>query len=156
MMMHGRHSKITDQRILRITSKEEWEALWLEHRTGSKDGRAPTGFEYVDLDFERFMVLAVFWPRDNCDGFTADSVWEDDAQITIRLDDHSYQTGVFSSSTDSGVASVDSDYGPWGVLALPKSRKEIVLELDERAHIGDLPVWTKWKTIAPTPPQKKP
>jgi hypothetical protein len=158
--MHGGHSKITKQRILRITSKEEWEAVWLEHRTGSKDKRdTPTGFDYVDVDFERFMVIAVFWPnRDNCGGFTADSINEDGARITIRLDDHSYQTAVIISNDnpDGGLASLDTDYGPWGVLVLPKSEKEIILELDERAHIRDPAKWTKWKTISPAFPQKRP
>jgi hypothetical protein len=160
LTMHGGHSKITKQRILRITSKEEWEALWLEHRTGNKDRRdTPTGFDYVDVDFERFMVIAVFWPnRDNCGGFTADSISEGDTRITIRLDDHGYQTAVIFSNEnpDGGLTSLHTDYGPWGVLILPKSEKEIILELDERDHIRDPAAWKRWKTIAATSPQKKP
>jgi hypothetical protein len=137
--MHGQNTKCTALKTLRITSKSEWRSIWLEHNTGNPDAEVhltelPVD---VDFDFESIMVVGVFNPkRDNSAGFTAVSISEEPTRIIIKLDDHSYQT------LNNWRPAL-----PWGILALPRSTKEIVLELDERANVRDPPLWKKWRTI---------
>jgi hypothetical protein len=149
--MHGRTSKITDRRILRITREEEWKALWFEHKYGVTDSKdIPDDFEFVDADFDKHMVIAIFSQRDNSKGLTAHTILEDDDHLTIRLNEHCYQSLVIAGGAPPPV------YQPWGVFVLPRSAKEIVLETDERDLIADPPSWKKWKTIAAISRLEKP
>src|SRR5262245_13765814 len=67
LTMHGRNSKITKRKLLRITTPEEWRALWMEHKTGSaKREVVPKGLEHAELDFGKVMVLAVFEGQAGC------------------------------------------------------------------------------------------
>jgi hypothetical protein len=137
MAMRGTSSKITKQRILRLTEEKEWLALWLEHMTGSKDDVIP------EFDFDKIMVIGIFDPQlDNSNGFSADSITEDRKQITIKVNDHSFQSVVPNEIKEAA-----SEARPWGIIVLPKSEKPVILERDVRNHIKDPPKWEKWKTI---------
>jgi hypothetical protein len=155
MAMHGQNTKCTSLKTVRITSSTEWRSLWLEHATGDPDAqvRRSERSTEVEFDFERIMVIGVFDPnRDNSAGFTAYSVSESRNRIVIRLDDHSYQTLTITKLDDHsdqrGNGESYSAPRPWGIIALPRSGKEIVLELDDRAHTYEPPAWKEWRRIA--------
>jgi hypothetical protein len=85
MALWGIHSKITDSKVLRITSTDEWRALWTEHMTGTVTQSGPKlvedGFK---LDFGQVMVIAVF--DDHLDwAFEAESVVETDDSIIVHM-----------------------------------------------------------------------
>jgi hypothetical protein len=77
----GADSRITDARCLRITTPEEWAALWLEHLGHAPVARYDTFHNEAGLpivDFDTCMVVAVFaGATENCAGF---EVWRDKAQ----------------------------------------------------------------------------
>ena len=140
LTLYGRNSKITERKVLRVTSEQEWKALWMEHKTGSPDPKAPPGdLEYANLDFGKVMALAVFeGEASNCAGYTAHSISEDQKRITVRLKAHKYGSLVETPATQA-----------WGILVLPRSGKEIVVERDVRSEKKDPPVWKEWKKFPP-------
>jgi hypothetical protein len=146
MSLYGRNSKITKEKLLRVTSTKEWKSLWLEHKTGRPDPKElPRDLEHVELDFEEVMVLAIFeGESSNCQGFTAHSIREDGEQIIVRVKAHNYQSGVITPATQA-----------WGILVLPRSDKEVVLELDVRALIDAPPEWKRWTTFPKRKTDKK-
>jgi hypothetical protein len=147
LTLYGRNSKITEMKVLRVTSEKEWKALWLEHKTGSPDPTvAPGDLEYAELDFGKVMAIAVFeGEASNCAGYTAHSISEDRERITVRLRAHSYGSAFETPVTQA-----------WGILVLPRSDKEIVLERDIRSEKIDPPVWKEWKKFPPLPSTEVP
>jgi hypothetical protein len=140
LTLYGRNSKITKHKLLRITSADEWQSLWLEHKTGSaKRANVPWDLDVAELDFEKVMVVAVFVGEGAASlGVTSHSMSEVDGRILIRLDENSYQTGVAA-----GMRAFTSVRG-WGILVLPRTNKELVLERDVRTLIADPPKWSEW------------
>jgi hypothetical protein len=144
LCISGSESKIKKECIERITSEERLDGLWLEHKTGDTKytGTTPK-CDQIDVDFQHFMVIALVQPiRDNCGGFSAVSIEEDSNTITIRLDDHSFQSVTNAKEEE------ESKGSPWGMIILPKSAKEIVLMTNEQPIIGRRPMWKVWRTIA--------
>jgi hypothetical protein len=143
--LHGRNSKIRKLKLLRITTAEDWRALWMEHKTGSaKPGDVPGDLEYVELDFGQVMAVAVFEGEGiNCRGYSATSITEEEGRILVRLNAHTYQSGSDTPVTQA-----------WGILILPRSNKEVVLEHDVRSLIAEPPKWKEW-TRFPLLPEKK-
>jgi hypothetical protein len=147
LTLYGRNSKITAMKVLRVTSEKEWKALWMEHKTGSPDPKIlPGDLEYAELDFGKGMAIAVFeGEASNCAGYSAHSISEDRERITVRLRAHQYGSVGATPATQA-----------WGILVLPRSGKEIVLERDVRSHKIGPPVWKEWKKFAPLPSAKVP
>jgi hypothetical protein len=80
------------------------------------------------------MVLAVFAGNtSNCRGYTAESIREEGGRIIVRVFAHTYQSDEDTPSTQ-----------PWGVLVLPRSDKEVVLERDVRSLLSEPPRWKEW------------
>jgi hypothetical protein len=144
--MHGRNSKITKQKLLRITKAEEWQALWMEHKIGSaKPKDVPGDFEYSNLDYDKVMVIAVFEGEGiNCRGYTSHSIREVETRVVVRVNAHTYQSGINTPDTQA-----------WGILVIPRSSKEVVLEHDVRGLIEAPPEWKEWARF-PALPDKKP
>ena len=147
LTLYGRNSKITETKVLRVTSEKEWKALWMKHKTGSPDPKVvPGDLEYAELDFGKVMVIAVFeGEASNCAGYTAHSIREDRKRITVRLRAHKYGSAGETPATQA-----------WGILVLPRSGKEIVLERDVRSEKKGPPVWKEWKRFPPLPRAKVP
>lgn len=145
--LDGRKSQIKKVKQLRITSADDWRALWREHQNGSAEASvSPRAFESIDLDFERVMAVAIFKGEGPVStGVTAESIREIDGEIVIRLDEHSYQTGL---APDMAVPSKDC---AWGILVLPRSNKAIVFERDVRTLIADPPEWKKLTRLPALP-----
>ena len=147
LTLYGRNSKITEAKLLRVTSEKEWNALWMEHKTGDRDPKTLSGdLEYVELDFGNVMAIAVFEGEAvNCRGYTAHSISEDAKRITVRVMAHRYGSLGETPATQA-----------WGILVLPKSGKEIVLEHDVRRQKSGPPVWKEWKKFPAIPGAKAP
>jgi hypothetical protein len=140
--MYGRHTKLTEDRIQRVTSKKAWVKLWHDHSVGiESDANRFDSYDTVEVDFEKMMVIALFLPNlDNSFGISSDFIVEDNSCIRIRLNDHLTQSGLESASTSS-----------WGVLVIPRSNKTIVLERNAQSRIGGPAEWAHWKTLSPEP-----
>jgi len=153
LTMYGANSKITKKKLLRVTSAKQWEALWAEHKLGSPiPKKLPDGFEYVELDFDKVMVIAVFGGG-CCTGYTVDSIMNTKTRITVRVKAHTYQTGfIRPERCDSQVSETQA----WGIFVLPRSDKEVLLEQDVRTLLADPPRWKPWKTLPAIKARKKP
>ena len=153
VVLYGRESNIHKPKLVRITSKSEWEALWNEHTVGNTE--LPTEMKAAaKIDFSRLMVIAVFYgDGSGCSGVDVDSVQEDDERLTIRIMEHRYQfiTTPRVTPRPNEPLTYRSCDDAWGIFVLPRINKEIVLEQDETGTIGQLPKWAKWKQIAPIP-----
>jgi len=142
LTMHGRNSKITKRKLLRITTAEDWWALWAEHKTGSpKPKDLPGNLDFAELDFEKVMAIAVFEGQgNNCRGYTSHSITEVQDRLVVRLHAHTYQSGVDTPVTQA-----------WGILIIPRSSKVVVLEHDVRALLDDPPEWKEWARFSALP-----
>jgi hypothetical protein len=143
--MWGRNSKIKHRKLVRITTAKDWQSLWFEHKTGSaKPKIVPIDLELLEVDFDKAMVIAVFEGEGvNCRGYSSHSISEVEGKFLIRLRAHTYQSGGDDSGTQA-----------WGILVLPRSSKEVILQHDVKTLIGDRPKWEEWKRF-PSLPKKK-
>ena len=122
----GAGSRIAEKSVLRILTVEEWNEVWKKH--------AGEGSETPVVDFETCMVVAVFQGRGlNSDGVEAVSVEEEAGRILFRFDDRSYQT----AGPGGGAVSVTA----FGLFALRRSPKPLVVEEDVQSLIGKPPLW---------------
>jgi hypothetical protein len=142
MTMYGRNSKITKEKVLRVLSAKEWKDLWIEHKLGFANPKdVPRDFEFVEFDFDKIMVIAVFGGQgSNQAGYTAYSISDDGRRITIRIDANPYSTGFPGDETQA-----------WGILVLPQSDKEIVLQRNAQIYKHAPPSWEKWTTFPAMP-----
>jgi hypothetical protein len=133
--LYGRNSRIKERKLVRITTAEDWRALWREHKAGStKPMDVPGDMEYAELDFENIMAIAVFEGSGiNCRGYSSHSINEVEGRLLVRVRAHSYQSGEDTPATQA-----------WGILILPRSAKEVVLEHDVRYLIDEPPKWKEW------------
>jgi RNA polymerase sigma-70 factor (ECF subfamily) len=135
--LHGEHSKIVKEKLLRITTADDWAALWIEHNYGAEflEKADRSAEQSVELSFDKVMAIAVFegTGRQNY-GFVVDSIIENDEKILVRIKKLSY--------------SVVGDPPPceaWGVFVVPKSDKEVIVELDARTTRTGPAKWKEWK-----------
>ena len=133
--LHGRNSKIKKPKVVRITTAEDWQALWMEHKTGSaKPTDIPGDLEYADLDFKKVMAIGMFQGEgSHFAGFSSHSISEVEGRILVRVTAHTYQSGPETPATQA-----------WGILILPRSDKEVVLEHDVQHLLGEPPKWKEW------------
>lgn len=134
----GAQSAIATRAYRKVTSAEDWAALWQEHR-GIQAREGGYNWHYNEagvpiVDFDRCMVVAVFQGKAwNSAGVIAVSVTEEKERILIRFDDKSYQT----AGPDGGGERVTA----YGLFVLPKTDKPVVLEEDVQGLIGEPPKW---------------
>jgi hypothetical protein len=146
-VLHGANSKIVKERMLRVLSEKDWKELWIEHKLGSVDKKEmPRDFEYLDFDFDKVMIIAIFQGKGCCcDGFTCHSISEDLDRIVVQVNSLSYQAGI--ASFPSGIVGEIPETQAWGILVLPRSNKEIVLKRVVRDRLTDPLVWEEWITF---------
>lgn len=133
----GADSHVSERGYFRITTLKDWTRIWQEHK-GLKQNEEydvysdPAGLPLVD--FERFMVIAVFQGRSwNSAGLRAVSIVEEQERIVFRFDDKSYQT----AGPDGGGKQVSA----YGFFVIARSTKAVVLEENVQGLIGKAPVW---------------
>jgi len=134
--LNGEHSKIIQEKLVRVTRADDWEALWNEHKYGSENSdKVNGGAEMLEVDFRQLMAITVFEGIGvQCRGYTADSTIESDDRITIRIKKLSY-----SVVGDPIVSEA------WGIFVLPKSNKEVIVEVDVRSTNAEPAKWKEWK-----------
>jgi len=138
----GEHSAIAKKRYVKITDDQAWAKLWGEHI--GKPVRREYGYFYNPLnvpviDFKNNMVVAIFqgatW---NTAGVTVKQLLDGD-ELTLRFDDHGYQTTVIEMG--DGDTPKQEKSKPFGMFVLPKTDKAIVLEENVQSRIGKPPKW---------------
>lgn len=140
----GSGSQVATERCLRITTQEEWAAVWLEHLGQPPKPKYDVYFNKAGLpvvDFEHCMVVAVFLgATNNCAGVSAVTGPLEDPEAetktpvaagdeVLRLSWHSYQT----SGTGKGSGIVDAS--PYGFFVLPRSSAPLVVQ-DREMPLG--------------------
>ena len=135
LALDGRESKNTKAGYHRIESPEAWKALWLRHNTGTeKPDKIPVTMPQAEVDFSRCMIVAVFQGKEElCDGYKVHSVLETNDNITVRIQARSFAVG------DTTVPKTAA----WGIFVLPRSTKQLLVELDTKSDKSDPPKWTK-------------
>ena len=138
LSLSGVRSQIKDRRVLRITNATDFETLWREHKLGKSEmKRTPDNFEYLELNFDEAIVIAIFDGKSHSNEYSAPSIIETDRKLTLRIPSNLNQTGH----------DVQPDRQPWGIFVIPRTGKEIVLEQDARRLITDNPLWKVWMTF---------
>jgi len=132
--LSGAHSQIGEKSYLRITNENDWVKLWRKHKGDQSGGEYdfhhdPLGLPVVD--FERFMVIALF--EQGWDGFRADPLSESATEMTFCFRTHGHSTGFarpFPNKPEDCVGD-DDDWGPeqksYGFFFVPKSNKTIII-----------------------------
>jgi hypothetical protein len=130
--LSGAQSHVSEERCVRITTQEEWAALWLEHLGHPAKPKYDIYFNKAGLpvvDFEHCMVVAVFGGEgSNCAGVSAvaGALEDPDAETltpvangeeVLRLSWHSYQ----SSDRADPVCT-------FGFFVLPRSSAPLVVQ----------------------------
>jgi hypothetical protein len=78
-----------------------------------------------DVDFERFMAVAVFRGKSvHCNGEYVVEMVEDADRMLLRYDSHTFQT----AGPDGGAQHVT----PYGIFIVPRSNKAVVVEENVR------------------------
>jgi hypothetical protein len=153
---HGQFTSFGKRISLRITSDQEWRALWLEHKTGSRkpQPKEDEDLDCPELDFSKVMVIALIGGGPASWGYTVDSIIEDEERITVRVESGGYQllSGTFLSVEDAFGPKEDSTHSrqrrdSWGIFVLPHSNKEIKLQSRIMATKDSPPQWVDWKTL---------
>ncbi|HEX5011529.1 MAG TPA: hypothetical protein VFY71_14125 [Planctomycetota bacterium] len=139
----GRESHVTEARCLRVTSADEWAALWLEHVGEPPNPEYNQHKLYFNkaglpvVDFERCLVVAVFrGAGSNCAGVSAVAGPLEDPEAetktpvaegdeVLRLSWHSYQSGTPADSVS-----------PFGFFVLPRNSAPLVVQ-DRRMPMGE-------------------
>jgi hypothetical protein len=136
----GTDSGQTKASVARCVSKDQWQATWKAHEhEGGEAGRlAP------EVDFERYMVLAVFQGENvQNHGLFHFEVMDETDCLRVR-----YVTGYFQTAghSDSEADKRRLETQSYAFLVLPKSSKAIVFEeaKDVRARTG----WVEQGRIA--------
>ncbi len=126
----GAHSEVRERGYFRITSPEAWADLWRRHRGDS-------GQSVPRIDFDERMVVAIFHGESpSTERIELDSVSEDDTRVRVRFAGRYYQLQF-----DNGNWSNNNRTTAYGIIALPRSSKLLILEEDVRNLKGAPPKW---------------
>jgi hypothetical protein len=154
LVMKGGKSKIEEASCQRITSSDDWKKLWAQHKTGSPDQKnLPDDLECVELDFDRFMVVAVFDGVSDSQGYFGlglETTKETDARITVRVISWYAQTTLDGLGGKPGESLEEKQARQktyWLFIVLPRSDKELVIESDHGRREGDKHAWKELKRI---------
>ena len=94
--MTGADSRVTTRGCRRITSPDDWQGTWQEHKAGIKKDSYDLFYDKLALpliDFDQYMVIAIFRGNDiDSAGIEVVSMSEDESQLSIRFKDKGYQT----------------------------------------------------------------
>lgn len=139
----GADSHVTVPRCLRITSADQWERVWQQHKGVKPTDSYDSFYDPLTLpkvDFNAYMVIAVFQgSTENCAGLQAVSMTEEDRRILLRFSTNAYQTGA--STPDRGVHKVT----PYGFFVVPRSAKAMVIQ--QQIPRSEPPKWKERATL---------
>ena len=145
----GPTSAVETREITRITTQDDWSALWQRH-TGKAEATVNLGRPIIpEIDFSRCTVLAVFHGKSkNSNGNEVVEVERKGDRVVVRYDSRSYQTASFDGP-DHGV-----DCTPYGIFILPRHEQPLIVEENTQNLIGKPPVWTERARFDSLPPQR--
>lgn len=134
MTLTGEMSEVREGSVERITDAKRWEAVWDLHRGDAKGMYDWAG--RPEIDFERYMVLAIFaGERTNHSGWSVESWRDAGGHILVRYDARTFQTASFDGP-DHGVAT-----RAYGFFILPRSARPMRLEENVQGLIRGEPIW---------------
>jgi hypothetical protein len=131
VVLTGKDSHVRQLAYVRIDSSAKWKKVWLRHLGLSGDTIHRSAF---DIDLRRCVVIAIFDGQSvNKCGFRVESVRDVGETIVVRFEAIGFQTG----GPDGGAKHVT----PYAFIVLPKTEKEIVLEVNDQSLKVESPVW---------------
>ena len=148
----GADTRIARTECLRLTSKEAWIRLWVEHE--GRGGWLENGDEgrssgAPDIDFEQCMVIAITEAGTPNTGIVASSITETAQEVTFD-----YDTAPYPSRRE-GTSAPGNAYG---FFVLPRSVKGVVVRHNVQDSAsrtqGEPPVWKevkRFEALEPSP-----
>lgn len=138
VVLSGAHSHITNAAYHRVTSRQDWTELWLEH---VGDRPSPQYSQYYnragvpDVDFSTCMVIAVFMGSGwNNAGLTVLSTRKRNGEMVIGFDTKHYQ------SRETG-----DEVTPYGFFIIPLTEQAVQLQINKQSYRSRIekgaPVW---------------
>ncbi len=123
-----------------VTTAEHWKTVRGRLFEGAK---SPGEGE---IDFAKDCLLVVYSGRSsNCNGISANSAFEDDARLLLRLRHHTYQS--------MGEGAVER---PYGIFVLPRlGKKPLVLEVNAQSYLHGPPIWKEFRRLEAGDPAKE-
>lgn len=143
----GSFSNVPRPRVERITSADRWKDVWKEHMGDRAEKGAPGWDRWPLIDFDRYMVVAVFaGTSTNIEAWEIESVADLPDVQRIRYDAVSFQTASFNGE-DTGTSTTS-----YGFFILPRSERELVMEENVQGLIGKPPIWKEKHRFPPLKP----
>jgi len=134
--MSGAYSKIATRFYIAVTSEKEWNRIWAKH-SGQSDAILSAGGTQLHVDFDRYMVLAVFQGEQPYNlGVVAQSIDEGMDKLTFRF------TNKWVSAENGTPQRTAIPYTPFGIFVLPRVLKEVVMEEAIYGSKGQAPTYT--------------
>jgi hypothetical protein len=134
--MTGAYSKISTRFYVTVTSEKEWNRIWAKH-TGQSDTVLSSGGTQLHVDFDHYMVLAVFQGEQQYNlGVVAQSIVEGMDKLTFRF------TNKWVSTDSGAPAHTGNPYTPFGIFVLPRAPKEVIMEEAVYGSKGQAPTYT--------------
>jgi hypothetical protein len=122
------------------------EELWLSHLGKTEADRFREHLPIVQIDFEKCMVIAIFQgAKTNSRGLRVISVNENNDNVTLRVDDMSYQTSGGLNGGGGGGVPVK----PYAFVVISKSAKLVVVEEDVQSLKDKPPEWKERARLKP-------
>lgn len=117
----GDDSKVAKRGCERILTQKDFDATWAGHAKGC----------VPRIDFDRFMVLAVFdGDRINVDAETLGVIEQTGPDLRVQLVQITHQSmGEGSKAT------------PYGIFVIPRAEGVLVVEEDQQDRIGKPSIW---------------
>jgi hypothetical protein len=130
----GADSKLMERGYYRVVDATELANLWQDHRGLKREGRY-NYFRNVacvpEVNFDECMVVAVFQGEGwNSAGLELKEIVEKDAEIILRFDDKSYQTGAEADKVS-----------PYAFFVIPRNDKVLMVEEDVRTYSSQPASW---------------
>jgi hypothetical protein len=151
MILSGSDSGVSTPMRERCCSEKELQAVWMKHQDGDDRHSCP------QVDFDSFMVIAIFYGIDNDHSPIAVlEIVEDTESIRIRLDSGERQTGVIEIEEDIKESEADrlkrrAPTQSYQFIVLPASKKTVVFEVGHRVELSDPSNWKEHKLFPPLP-----
>jgi len=156
----GSYSAIKAGRCVRVTTPEEWAALWAEHCGDKVERDSYNEVVVPQVDFRQCTIVAIFHGETvNTRSEQLVAVDEFEGEVRVRYEDRSYQTAsafpketklkpgetideAVKRSLNEGPKPGDPEWGggnrttPYGIFVLPHSDKPVVIERAQMTKQG--------------------
>ncbi len=139
VVLTGSDSAVTTATCMRVTTDEQWQALWERHTADDTTNVSEFATNRMpEIDFTQCMVIAIFGGKGwNTYGLRFISSEDRADSLVLGIDWLTYQTKIQGDSVS-----------PFGFLILPRTSKALVLEYDNRnlmeraQHVA--PIWVEF------------